>query len=639
MNHVHLSRFHPQRSVSSAGSVHPGPHPDVQRPATFRANQTARSSGRTFHVRMGKTVAQRRRGDRAENAESPHPPRNRTTCTSRGSTRSAPSPQPGRFTLVPTRTYNVRPLSEPIKPASPSGRTFHVRVGRTVAQRRRGDGDENAESLHPPRNRTPCTSRGSTRNAPSPQPGRFTLVPTRTYNVRPLSEAIKPRGQVAERFTFGWAKPSHRDAEETEPKTPNHCTHPGTEPPAPLAVPPATLRLLSRVGSPWSPPGRTTSSQFQSRSNREAKVAERFTFGWARPSHGDAEETEPKASNHRTHPGTEPLAPLAVPPATLRLLSRVGSPWSPPGRTTSGHFRRQSNREVQVAERFTFGWARPSHRDAEETETKASNHRTHPENEPRAPLAVPPATLRLLSRVGSPWSPPGRTTSGHFQSQSNPQAQVAERFTFGWAGPSHRDAEETETKASNHRTHPENEPPAPFAVPPAALRLLSPVTSTERVGLFPARLSPKKAVDAPGAGSVGREKQEDEAEQHGRLTVVLDGPGSVGLMELKVRHRHLSRQNQRHRSGEQTQQDRRPPVELQDSADPGLRQHRRMPAELHRDAAEPVEDLHRTRLEKQQPRHDAQQEDRDHRCPIPVHHLTSSTRDGAHMHPTVLPFP
>ncbi len=106
------------------------------------------------------------------------------------------------------------------------------------------------------------------------------MVPTRTYNVRPLRAA---EGKVAERFTFGWRKPSPRDAEETGRKRPAtpvraRARHRGS---------PAALRLLSRVVSPWSLPERTTFGHLEGR----GKVAERFTFGWRKPSPRHAEET------------------------------------------------------------------------------------------------------------------------------------------------------------------------------------------------------------------------------------------------------------------------------------------------------------------------------------------------------------
>ena len=47
-------------------------------------------------------------------------------------------------------------------------------------------------------------------------------------------------------------------------------------------------------------------------------------------------------------------------------------------------------------------------------------------------------------------------------------------------------------------------------------------------------------VEAPFPRPVRREEQEDETEQHGGLTVVLEGPEPLGLVELKVGDRHFS---------------------------------------------------------------------------------------------------
>ena len=52
--------------------------------------------------------------------------------------------------------------------------------------------------------------------------------------------------------------------------------------------------------------------------------------------------------------------------------------------------------------------------------------------------------------------------------------------------------------------------------------------------------SPKDRVNAPIARAVRREEQEDETEQDGGFAMVLDRPETLGLVELKVRHRHLA---------------------------------------------------------------------------------------------------
>jgi len=82
--------------------------------------------------------------------------------------------------------------------------------------------------------------------------------------------------------------------------------------------------------------------------------------------------------------------------------------------------------------------------------------------------------------------------------------------------------------------------------------------------------SPDETVDAPTPRAMRGEKQEDEAEQHGGLPVVLDGPGAGGLMELKIGYCHLPRQDEGNWLREEPEQDRSAPIKLQHAPDPSL---------------------------------------------------------------------
>src|SRR5882762_8287307 len=93
-------------------------------------------------------------------------------------------------------------------------------------------------------------------------------------------------------------------------------------------------------------------------------------------------------------------------------------------------------------------------------------------------------------------------------------------------------------------------------------------------------LQREQSVKAPSPRAVRREEQKDEAEQHGGLAMVLDGPHAVGLVKLKVGDRHLSRQNEGDGLREEPEQDRRAAVELEHTPDPRLRPDVRMAAEL-----------------------------------------------------------
>src|SRR5262245_21365602 len=135
----------------------------------------------------------------------------------------------------------------------------------------------------------------------------------------------------------------------------------------------------------------------------------------------------------------------------------------------------------------------------------------------------------------------------------------------------------------------------------------SPRRSKSRRRLSASPPSAERGVHAPLAAAVRRDAQEDEAEQHGRLAVVLDRPESFGLMELEIGDRHLAREDERDRPGQEAEQNRQASVELEHATDPGLGQERRMAAVLSGDSAEPVEDLVAAGLHEQQTGDDAQQ--------------------------------
>ncbi len=294
--------------------------------------------------------------------------RDSTTCTSRGSNRSAPSPQPGWFTRVPTRTYNVRPLATATlrflgrvgSAGSPPGRTTS---GHSQPQRSVSSAGLGHQGPHPDVQR-PATRN---RSAPSPRPGWFTRVPTRTYNVRPLATAA--------------------------------------------------LRLLGRVGSPGSPPGRTTSGHSQpQRSVSSAGLVHQGPHpDVQRPATRNRSALSPRPGRFTRVPTrTYNVRPLAT--ATLRLLSRVGSPGSPPGRTTSRHS--QPQRSVSSAGLVHQGPHPDVQRPATRNRSALSPQPGWVTRVPTRTYNVRPlatAALRLLGRVGSPGSPPGPTTSGHMR--------------------------------------------------------------------------------------------------------------------------------------------------------------------------------------------------------------------------------
>src|SRR5262245_7865221 len=54
----------------------------------------------------------------------------------------------------------------------------------------------------------------------------------------------------------------------------------------------------------------------------------------------------------------------------------------------------------------------------------------------------------------------------------------------------------------------------------------------------------EQMIDADRPRSARREVEEDEAEEHGGLALVLDGPESVREMADEVRERHLARRDE-----------------------------------------------------------------------------------------------
>src|SRR5262249_53121316 len=76
--------------------------------------------------------------------------------------------------------------------------------------------------------------------------------------------------------------------------------------------------------------------------------------------------------------------------------------------------------------------------------------------------------------------------------------------------------------------------------------------------------APEQRVEAVVAAALGRDKQEDEAEQDGGYPLVLQGPSAVRRVELPVRDRHLAREDEGHRPGAETEQDQNAAEEFED---------------------------------------------------------------------------
>src|SRR4051812_49892469 len=109
-------------------------------------------------------------------------------------------------------------------------------------------------------------------------------------------------------------------------------------------------------------------------------------------------------------------------------------------------------------------------------------------------------------------------------------------------------------------------------------------------GLGPAP-APEQRVEAVVAASLGRDEQEDEAEQDGGYPLVLQGPGAVPRLELPVRDRHLAGEDEGDRPGEEAEQYRDAAKEFENAADPDLG-HQGRRARLARHSAKPSEQDH-----------------------------------------------
>lgn len=105
-------------------------------------------------------------------------------------------------------------------------------------------------------------------------------------------------------------------------------------------------------------------------------------------------------------------------------------------------------------------------------------------------------------------------------------------------------------------------------------------------------LTAELGVQAPVAAAVGGEKKEDEAQQDRRFPVVLNGPKTLGLVEHEIGHRHLARDDESGRAGEEAQEDQEPAEEFQHPADADQGEEFGMAAEFGGDSAEPVKELH-----------------------------------------------
>src|SRR5438067_13608141 len=84
-------------------------------------------------------------------------------------------------------------------------------------------------------------------------------------------------------------------------------------------------------------------------------------------------------------------------------------------------------------------------------------------------------------------------------------------------------------------------------------------------------LLPSSGVQAPGSRARGRAVEPEKAIENGRSAHVHDGPEALGIVELKVRDRHLSRENERDRSSKEAEEHQEAAKGLEDAADPGLR--------------------------------------------------------------------
>ncbi len=189
--------------------------------------------------------------------QSAHSERDSAACVCRSSTCSASSPQPGGFTMVPTRTCNVRPLTCSASSPLPGGfsRSKWPNVSRSGGVNRRPDMPRrlgrSVQSATRTRQPFACR-RSSTCSASSPRPGGFTMVPTRTCNVRPLGPpaALRLLCRVVSPARSG--RTFHVRVGEPCRRTPRRRAE-SVQPPEALAcraVPPVALRLLGRVVSP-----------------------------------------------------------------------------------------------------------------------------------------------------------------------------------------------------------------------------------------------------------------------------------------------------------------------------------------------------------------------------------------------------
>src|SRR5205814_478633 len=82
-------------------------------------------------------------------------------------------------------------------------------------------------------------------------------------------------------------------------------------------------------------------------------------------------------------------------------------------------------------------------------------------------------------------------------------------------------------------------------------------------------------IQAPGPGPRGGEVEPGEAEQDGGVSLIEHRPEAVWRVAQEIRDGHLARQNERHRPGEQSDEEEQAAERLEGSGDPGQRHGRR----------------------------------------------------------------
>ena len=120
--------------------------------------------------------------------------------------------------------------------------------------------------------------------------------------------------------------------------------------------------------------------------------------------------------------------------------------------------------------------------------------------------------------------------------------------------------------------------------------------------MAPAR-RPRGPVDAPGARTGEHEQQEHEAVEDGGIAAVQDGIGALGSVEHPIGDRHLAREEEGHRPGEQAHQEQQAADQLEDGSDAEKGEERRRAALR---GSREAEELLRSMLQEKERRDDSQ---------------------------------